>query len=191
MQYRTHLATTLAVSLPIMTNTGNVNVVSVIALGLGAMFPDIDEPHSWIGSRTRGLSDVIKLFFGHRGITHSLFGLFLAFMTVILLITLTPFKIMTGVFFLIGYALHLIEDSFSKSGVKWFIPFTDKAYQSGKGIVYYKTGGLIENLIFLITVFVLVMQIKALDFNAVAMPELNVIETVSEWVQKIITVISG
>ncbi|WP_251647980.1 metal-dependent hydrolase [Niallia sp. MER 6] len=69
MQYKTHLSTSLVVA-------------------LGAVFPDIDEPYSWIGSRTRGISDLIKGFFGHRGLKHSLMGLFIVFLTMILIMWL-------------------------------------------------------------------------------------------------------
>ncbi|MDM5335769.1 metal-dependent hydrolase [Fictibacillus enclensis] len=161
MQYRTHLATSLVVSLPIMAATDTLTVASITAVGLGAVFPDIDEPHSWIGCRTRGISDFLNKVFGHRGITHSLLGILIVFLTIVLMVNLSEFRALTGLFFLLGYALHIIEDSFSKSGVKWFVPFSDQKFQSGMGMVWYRTGSFIENLIFLGSVAVIILQIKA------------------------------
>lgn len=184
MQYRTHLTTSLAISLPIMGATGTLSIGSIGALALGTVFPDIDEPHSWIGSRTRGVSDVIHLIFGHRGLTHSLVGLILAFLTVLLMATLTSFNLMTGMYFVIGYGLHLIEDSFSKSGVKWLLPLTDKSFQFGNGF-YYTTGGFIENLILLGSVVILVIEIQALDFGTLSLPTFSIPEVVTNLFAKV------
>lgn len=177
MQYKTHLATSFAICLPIMATTDTLSLGTVSALALGALFPDIDEPHSWIGCRTRGISDILNTIFGHRGLTHSLFGLITVFLTIMLLITLTHFKAITGVYFMIGYALHLVEDSFSKTGIKWLLPLSDKNFQSGMGIFYYRTGRLVENLIFFSTLLILFIEIKTLDFGAINIPKINVIET--------------
>ena len=72
MKYKTHLTTSLAVALPVLASTGNLTVGNVIAVSFGALLPDIDEQHSWIGRRTRGVSDLMNTVFGHRGITHSI-----------------------------------------------------------------------------------------------------------------------
>ncbi|MBN1431584.1 MAG: metal-dependent hydrolase [Methanomicrobiaceae archaeon] len=70
----------------------------------------------------------------HRGLLHSLFGIF--FMSVIvtscLLIVLyilsawafSEFALVFGAGFLFGAFMHLVEDSCSKSGVFWFFPFS-------------------------------------------------------------------
>lgn len=178
MQYRTHFATSLAVALPIMATTGTISIGSVVALGIGVAFPDIDEPHSWIGCRTRGISDILNKIFGHRGLTHSLFGVIIAFLTIALMVNLTHFRALIGLYFLIGYTLHLIEDSFSKTGVKWLLPFSERNYQSGMGVFYYRTGSIAENLILIGAVLVLVFEIKALDFSAFHFPDINLVEAI-------------
>lgn len=165
MQFRTHLVTTLAVSVPIMGATDTLTMGTIAAVSLGALFPDIDEPYSWIGVRTRGVSDLIKGIFGHRGLTHSISGLFLVFLTMVLLVSIIEFPSVIAIYFVLGYLLHLIEDSFSKSGIKWFLPFTDKSYQSGLGVVYYKTGSMVENFIFLGAAVILVVQIQGLGIG--------------------------
>ncbi|MBJ8096487.1 metal-dependent hydrolase, partial [Bacillus cereus] len=46
-------------------------------VSFGALLPDIDEQQSWIGRKTRGVSDLLNPVIGHRGITQSLLGLVL------------------------------------------------------------------------------------------------------------------
>ena len=165
LQFRTHLVTTLAVTVPIMSATDTLTIGTIAAVSLGALFPDIDEPHSWSGVRTRGVSDIIKGLFGHRGMTHSISGVFLVFLTMVLLVGIIGFPTVIATYFILGYLLHLIEDSFSKSGIKWFLPFSNKSYQSGLGIVYYKTGSMVENLILLGAAIMLIVQIQGLGIG--------------------------
>ena len=165
MQYKTHLAASLAISLPVMAATETLGAGAIAAVSLGALLPDIDEPHSWIGRRTRGISDIINKAFGHRGITHSLVavGTITLIMTV-LAVTLSFPPVIAG-YFILGYLLHLIEDSFSKSGVAWLQPFSGRNFQSGFGVVYYTTGKAVESFLFLLLMIVLLFQIKTLDFS--------------------------
>lgn len=185
MQYKTHFVTSMAVALPIMAATDTLTIGSVIALGLGAVFPDVDEPHSWIGCRTRGFSDLINKAFGHRGLTHSLFGLLLAFLTTVLLINLSSFPAILGLYFTLGYALHLIQDSFSKSGVKWLLPFSDKQFQSGFGRFYYKTGSLTEKLILAAAAVVVFVQVQTLDFGSTEFLNINFLKTLIEFSESV------
>ncbi|WP_260288406.1 metal-dependent hydrolase [Peribacillus aracenensis] len=173
MQYRTHFATSLVATLPIMAATDTLTIGSVLAVALGAVFPDIDEPHSWIGCRTRGISDVLNKVFGHRGITHSLAGILIVFLTIVLMVGLTNFKAIIGLYFILGYILHIVEDSFSKSGVKWLTPLSDQSFQSGMGVVWYRTGSMVENFIFLGSISILILEIKTLDFSIVSFTGFN------------------
>lgn len=187
MQYKTHLTTSLAITLPIMVSTNTLTLGNIAAMSLGALFPDIDEPHSWIGCRTRGISDLLNSFFGHRGITHSLPGLTLVLLTLVLMVSILDFNASTAVYFILGYALHLVEDSFSKSGIKWLTPFSDTQFYSGMGVIYYTTGSIIENFIFLTTVIILLIELKTLDFSILQMPNLNIPQTLSNLINKFTT----
>lgn len=72
----------------------------------------------------------------HRGLLHSLFGIFFmsAIVTAILLVTLyllselnfSNYALLFGAGMFFGAFMHLVEDSCSKSGVYWFFPFSDK-----------------------------------------------------------------
>lgn len=165
MRYRTHLATTFAVSLPLMVSTDALSVGSVSMLALGAVFPDIDEPNSYIGRRLNGISKSFKILFGHRGMTHSIVGwLAAAFILYTIHISFSlPIELVY--WFSAGYLAHLVEDSFSKNGIAWLQPLTKKRFQSGFKIIYYTTGSLIENLIFVGSVLWVLHEILQLNLS--------------------------
>lgn len=165
MQYRTHLVTSLALTLPVMAATDTLSVGAVAAVSLGALFPDIDEPYSWIGCRTRGISDLINKLFGHRGMTHTVMGVLVIAITVSMMMSIFNLPFILGFYFVVGYSLHLVEDSFSKSGIKWLLPFSTKSYQSGLGKIYYRTGSWIENFILLGFGVLLIIQLQSLDYS--------------------------
>lgn len=160
MQYKTHLTTSFAVCLPVLASTGTLTVGNVIAVGIGALLPDIDEPHSWIGRRTRGVSDLIHFVFGHRGVTHSLFGILLVLIPILFAVGVTPLPFITGMCVVAGYCLHLIEDSFSKGGIKWLLPLSNKRFQSGFNVIYYSLGGIVEKGILILSTIILVLEIR-------------------------------
>ncbi|MEC2257960.1 metal-dependent hydrolase [Bacillus cereus] len=159
MKYKTHLTTSLAVALPVLVTTGNLTVGNVIAVSLGALLPDIDEQHSWIGRRTRGVSDLMNTVFGHRGITHSLLGLVLVLIPILFAVGMTPLSFTNGMCILAGYFLHLVEDSFSKKGIKWLLPLSNRNFQSGFHIFYYSYNGIAEKIILMISTFVVVYEL--------------------------------
>uniref|UniRef100_UPI003F4912DD metal-dependent hydrolase n=1 Tax=Bacillus multifaciens TaxID=3068506 RepID=UPI003F4912DD len=179
MQYRTHLTTSFAVCLPILAATGTLTAGNVIAVGIGALLPDIDEPHSWIGRRTRGVSDLMNGVFGHRGITHSLFGIALVLIPIIFAVGMTPLPFITGMCVLAGYCLHLIEDSFSISGIKWLLPLSNKRFQSGLHLIYYRTGGIAEFGILIVSTLILMAEIRSFG-TSLQLPEMSFMHSLFE-----------
>ncbi|HDR7321065.1 TPA: metal-dependent hydrolase [Bacillus toyonensis] len=159
MKYKTHLTTSLAVALPVLASTGNLTVGNVIAVSFGALLPDIDEQHSWIGRRTRGVSDLMNMVFGHRGITHSLFGLVLVLIPILFAVGMTPLSFTNGMCIFAGYFLHLVEDSFSKKGIKWLLPLSNRNFQSGFHVFYYSYNGIAEKMILMISTIVVVYEL--------------------------------
>nr|WP_251029266.1 MULTISPECIES: metal-dependent hydrolase [unclassified Bacillus (in: firmicutes)] len=89
------------------------------------------------------------------------------------MVGLSDFKAIIGLYFILGYILHIVEDSFSKSGVKWLTPLSDQCFQSGMGVVWYRTGSIVENFIFLGSVLILILQIKTLDFSIASFTGFN------------------
>lgn len=131
MRYKTHLVTSFAVVAPVAVMTNNVDIMGACGLALGAILPDIDEPGSYVGRCIPLIPHILKRVFGHRGMTHTL----LATMLFVLLAIIIPnsFTCMLA----IGYFLHIVEDTFSVSGTKWFAPFNSKVlafkwYSTGK-----------------------------------------------------------
>lgn len=111
-------------------------LVGLLANQLGGIAPDVDQPTAplWRNLPEGHLVGKVfgKLLGGHRFISHSIVGFALfAWLCKVLLHFLHP--IMPHVdaqlawyAFLIGYASHLVMDSFTKEGVPWFLPIPFK-----------------------------------------------------------------
>lgn len=162
MQYKTHLAVSLAVGIPLMTCSGDFNVPNAVAFCAGALLPDIDHPGSYMGRRSKLLSRVTSRTLGHRGGTHSLLfaALVYALFVWIRNVYFTKAAFFVPFWLLCGYLLHLLEDSFSKDGVNWFWPFTKHKAKSGGRFAYYSTGRLSELLVFLAAGFIVLLELK-------------------------------
>lgn len=156
MLYKNHLLVSSAIALPIMQATNTLTPLNLITLGIGALLPDIDEPESYIGRRTRGISDLINLFFGHRGLTHTIYFVFAIGVLTYWLGSLTDYSFLAGTYLTFGVFLHILEDSFSVSGVRWLSPITDRSYH----VPIYSTGSLIEFLIGFISLIVIFIGFK-------------------------------
>lgn len=102
------------------------------ATTVGALLPDVDHPNSVISKK---LGIPIYKLFNHRGITHSLLGwslftfgmymlgnYFFGYTTFKQPLTHVSFCIYMGLS--LGYFLHLLEDSWSRAGIRWLAPFT-------------------------------------------------------------------
>ena len=161
MLYKNHLIVSNAIALPVMASTNTLELSSILALSFGALIPDIDEPGSYIGHRTRGISDLIKLVFGHRGITHSLLFVLLSGMLFVLVGKLLNIPLHIAFYVTLGVFLHILEDSFGNGGVEWLLPFSKKTYH----IVLYNTGSLIEFLIGLLALFLIVVGFKSGNYD--------------------------
>ncbi len=152
MLYRTHLLFALVIFMIFILNTSLepwIKLTFLIILVIGSKLPDIDIPESKIGKETRPVSNILSVFFGHRGFFHSL--LFIIIFSFILFLLKIPYIFTIAL--IIGYLSHLFLDSFTKSGINPLWPFNIKL----KGQV--KTGRLLENILFLIFCILLVILI--------------------------------
>jgi membrane-bound metal-dependent hydrolase YbcI (DUF457 family) len=134
---RTHIAIVIFFSFILFENNANFLLflfVSVIA----TLIPDLDSKNSKLGKKK--VFRIFNLFMKHRGIVHSF--IFLLVLSIIILILWKEILLP----FVLGYALHLITDSFTRQGTRIFYPFKMRV----KGII--KTGGIIELIIFFIFV---------------------------------------
>lgn len=118
------LAANTGTLIPFHPDLQTVIIATAITV-LTANIPDID----------------IKLpFVKHRGFTHTIWSWLLVSL---LVYSLTQSKLIASMVSL-SYLLHLITDSFSVAGVKWFAPLTSKNHILFKG---YKVGGPTEAII--------------------------------------------
>ena len=171
MMKKTHMLTSVTAGVA-LTHFTPIEPTVGLFLGIvaGSVFPDIDEPQSYIGRKTSvevfntriGLSSVIKGIFGHRGFTHSLLATLFVFIPYFLMLGYTSqldqmglierfiTQILMGLGF--GYLFHILGDMFSKSGVPLFMPFTSKKI----AIPLYTTQHFSEKVIFGLSTVLLV-----------------------------------
>ena len=138
------------------------------ALGVGALagaFPDLDAISLWSGFGQKG-ADIYtgKLWYSHHGFNHSIFaGLLLVF--VILFFRTSRFsdfcknEKVLSLGLIIGFCAHLLEDMPTPTaywgGVRLFFP--SEVYVGGFGKIWWWNNYDIFLLIFLITIFNLVL----------------------------------
>lgn len=148
MQWKTHITTTLALTLPLVAASNEVSWINIGALAVGSLLPDIDHPRSVIGKRHKVVSNVTRTAFGHRGITHSFIGIFVVYGLMLFFQKnyLAPPTKWLPFWLIVGYLAHIIEDSFSSRGVHWTWPFFNKKRKQ-RLFIYYRTGSLSEYLL--------------------------------------------
>ncbi|WP_027108566.1 metal-dependent hydrolase [Lacticigenium naphthae] len=159
MLYKTHVTVTYALALPLLMSTDSLFIGNVVALGIGSVFPDIDHPRSYIGRRLQGVSHIVGKIFGHRGLAHSIVGIFFFLYLSRFILFHLQLPIEWGDWFILGYISHMVEDSFSKTGVAWLQPIYNKRIQFGFKRIFYTTGKFTETVIFLISCGGLVYQL--------------------------------
>lgn len=111
---------------------------------LGSLLPDMDKK----GSKITKMG--FRLRFEHRGLTHSLLGLFL-----ISFLALFFTQLSFGLGIILGYTFHIIEDMMTNNGVSLFYPRKGKI----RFPLYLKTGGLAEKLILVSTLVYLAISL--------------------------------
>lgn len=129
MTSRTHIAVGIAASIPII-NTSNLFFTPLILIG--ALMPDID----------------VKLKWKHRSFSHSILALAI---TTHYIYTFTK---VGAIFFFLGYFSHIVLDMITKKGVRLLYPF--KSYY---GFKFSKTGGILDDIIFVLAVFIIVFRV--------------------------------
>lgn len=111
---------------------------------IGSLLPDIDEPNSSIGKKTRGISDFINLMFGHRGITHSLL-----FVTTLYLLAFLSPSFLSPLF--VGLALgslaHIIGDMSTKESANFVLYPVKLKLSILPYSLKFATNGILENFV--------------------------------------------
>jgi membrane-bound metal-dependent hydrolase YbcI (DUF457 family) len=135
MMFKTHLAIgvfAVVLFFPIV----NHPLIFVPVVLIASILPDIDSGFSTLGRK--GIFRPLQMMTKHRGLFHSF-----TFAIIVALALAFYFPIFAFSFFL-GYALHLLADSWTIDGIKPFWPM--KAVLKG----HVKTGGVIEETVFIV-----------------------------------------
>ena len=137
MQFKTHLAIGIFAIILFFPLVNNGFVFVIITL-IATVLPDIDTPFSKVGKYK--FSKLTQVFTVHRGFIHSLTFCFLVSVVLAVFLPVLAFG------FFLGYSIHLISDSFTKSGITPFWPYSRKAH----GLI--TTGGVTERAVFFVFV---------------------------------------
>ena len=142
---------------------------------IGAVMPDIDHPKSVIGRFFYPVSSYLERRYGHRTITHSFFGWFIASLAfaVIILFVICIFYILNIAWklefgywslmprwiaaFSISYMSHLILDMFNRRGSQMFWPDTGRDVLPKNPRFRPESGSKEEVLIFIILFFLMLL----------------------------------
>ena len=157
MTVKTHIVSSLVFGIAIAKSlsfigvsfeTVNTFYIYLFAVAFGATFPDIDEPHSYIGRKMPIFSHILSLFVEHRGITHTVLLISLYYIIVNFYATNLIYKII-GIGFIVGNVGHVIGDMTTRSGVAIFYPI----YNENIGLLpkefRYYTGSMVEYAVIL------------------------------------------
>ena len=169
MTFKTHIVSSLVVGLATAKYLGNhigLHIHSdfefsiyLLAVAFGAVFPDIDEPNSFIGRKFGIFSQIFSTFFKHRGITHTVI-IILFYLGVLSLFVLAyysnPLYKIAGIGFVVGNIGHILGDSSTKSGVPLLYPLYDKNFGILPKRFRYVTGGTIE-YVFVLPAFLMIL----------------------------------
>ncbi|NWF65874.1 MAG: metal-dependent hydrolase [Campylobacterales bacterium] len=157
MTYKGHLVSSLMIGfIPLVieksfhTHTEFLTYLEYYLAGVifGSIFPDIDEPNSYVGRKALIISNIIKAIFGHRGVTHYLIiPIIILICAILFLKNRQLFFISVG--FSIGYIGHILADMLTKGGIyNVYFPFkSDKSYRLlPKSLTFY-TGSFTEYIV--------------------------------------------
>lgn len=142
MLAKTHLAFGLLIGIIFQYFFSLELYLIIIIISIGSLFPDIDKPNSTISSRIPVIPRMISIFSKHRGMFHSLF---FAFLIPYAMSFFLPVEY--ALIFGIGYAAHILLDSFTLAGINFLHPFA-KLHMSG----FIQTGKSGEMVLFLVIV---------------------------------------
>lgn len=150
MLFRTHIVFSLMIYF-LLSYFLEMPFLVLVFILLATSFVDIDVRTSKIGKRWyfRPLQWLTR----HRGIIHSLLA------AVLLSLVIGGFSLWAGFGFFVGYVSHLLLDCLTKSGVNLFWPLRFKI----RGFV--KSGGTIEDIIFVLLLLGNIFVVGKLIFN--------------------------
>lgn len=158
MQYKTHFAGGALITLAVLQHTEYVSPEQVVPFAvatlIGSVAPDIDHKNSFISNRLKPFGFLVRRTTTHRGATHSpliigLFSLLLFSGLEVTEFSSYAYPITFG--FFIGALSHVVLDMLNPQGVPLLFPIPKaKRFR----IAHFRTGGLVERVIFVALVIV-------------------------------------
>lgn len=125
--YQEHLSVAIITGIALDYFLLDLTLVDLVlfypALFLGALYPDIDTPESYLGHKFSFISEPIFECIGHRTITHSIFLMTILFYIAYLLLGMNAF--LSG--FTIGFMTHVLGD-LTNGKVAILYPLRKKKY---------------------------------------------------------------
>lgn len=157
-----------------------VAIISVFAVMIGALTPDLDHPSSNFFSKLLGARIINFLFRsfsgGHRHFTHSVLGIILIGLGLnwlfenILSPAVMPSANVIWLAFMTGYVSHVAADTLTDRGVPWLWPVhVHFALPPGGKAVRVTTGSIVETFLLrsaLIIIIILLLQSRWQFFTA-------------------------
>ncbi len=167
MTYKTHVAFTATLALPIATALHTYGILPsadippfTLATLIATLFPDIDHARSFISKRFPLFSFIIRFFAKHRGFTHSLYGIVSLASIVGGLYYYHFLSLAITLGIIIGYSLHIFGDAMTKSGIRHFCCYRP-LYLLPK-IIRFKTGSKEEQIAFILFIALFFVELKFL-----------------------------
>lgn len=139
-------------------------VATPIDLGVAlvaALLPDIDHHKSFVGRVFFFISFWMKIFVGHRNLTHSFAFALLLFSVAYLTVDYFSWNYIYAYAFLVGYLSHIFADYIVSGGVQLFFP-----YQKKYSLNLFVTGDLVEYILIGVLTLTLAVYI-ALNYETV------------------------
>src|SRR5579871_1331731 len=180
MTWRTHTlagisSLWLLTALPGAITSETVGFLAALA-AFGALLPDLDAMQSKItflsvgGIRPFALpAAAIHRAFGHRGLLHSLAGLFL--MGLFCLALTLAWEWQASLALWMGYASHLAADACTRSGIPLFFP-NKKRYRLLPMRLCFVTGSLAEEMLLpFLTLLVFLLLFRYSPFSPSMVPQ--------------------
>ncbi len=120
-------------------------LIFLISVVIGSLFPDLDEPGSFLSRRVKIVSVVLSMFTKHRGVTHTFIALSVYSLAFAVLNYYYPLIPVILIGFILGNVIHFLGDMSTKeSGLKLLYPFSNKKYHVLPKKIRVKTGSNIE-----------------------------------------------
>lgn len=171
MTYHTHFISAVSLAIPVnfflkqtLQISPQMDMLFFSGVAIGSLFPDVDEPNSFVGKSFKPISSLISMFTTHRGFTHNVKGI----------VSVAVICLTTGIFlksaqwnlfllgFFLGYIFHIVGDAMTFSGIRNFC--CRKTLKLLPASLRFKTGSLKENLYF--AFFFLVTAVEFFLFTA-------------------------